>query len=96
MYIIEVYIFYFREETDQTNLHSNEVITMRTNTNEINIHLLLSNDINRLREAGKSYKYIYLSVQFNSLNFYFIALSKLLKLTQQSCNHDSMHNHETM
>jgi hypothetical protein len=58
MYIIEVYIyiyiylFYFREETDQTNLQSNEVITMRTNTNEINIHLLLSNDINRLREAG--------------------------------------------
>ncbi|CAF0822484.1 unnamed protein product [Rotaria sordida] len=64
-----------REETDHTNLQSNEVITMRTNTNEINIHLLLSNDINRLREA---------------------ALSKLLKLTQQNCNHDSMHNHETI
>ncbi|CAF0914319.1 unnamed protein product [Rotaria sp. Silwood1] len=64
-----------REETDQTNLQSNEVITMRTNTNEINIHLLLSNDINRLRET---------------------ALSKLLKLTQQNCNHDSMHNHETI
>ena len=42
-----------REETDQTNLPSGDVITMRTNTNEINIHLLLSNDINRLREAGK-------------------------------------------
>ena len=54
MYIIEVYmyIYYFRDETDQTNPESNEVITMRTNTNEINIHLLLSNDINRLREAG--------------------------------------------
>ncbi|CAF1630426.1 unnamed protein product [Rotaria magnacalcarata] len=64
-----------REETDQTNLQLNEVITMRTNTNEINIHLLLSNDINRLREA---------------------ALSKLLKLTQQNCNHDTMHNHETI
>jgi hypothetical protein len=51
MYIY-TYLFYFREETDQTNLQSNEVITMRTNTNEINIHLLLSNDINRLREAG--------------------------------------------
>jgi len=48
-------IFYFREETDQTNLQSNEVITMRTNTNEINIHLLLSNDINRLRETGIFY-----------------------------------------
>ena len=49
---IYVYIYYFRDETDQTNPESNEVITMRTNTNEINIHLLLSNDINRLREAG--------------------------------------------
>jgi hypothetical protein len=29
-------------------------------------------------------------------NFSFLALSKLLKLTQQSCNHDSMHNHESM
>ncbi|CAF3752259.1 unnamed protein product [Adineta steineri] len=48
---------------------------MRTNTNEINIHLLLSNDINRLRET---------------------ALSKLLKLAQQNCNHDSMHNHDTI
>nr|ACD37564.1 START domain containing protein [Adineta vaga] len=48
---------------------------MRTNTNEINIHLLLSNDINRLREA---------------------ALSKLLKLTQQNCTHDSMHNHDSI
>lgn len=45
-------IYSFREETDQTNLQLNEVITMRTNTNEINIHLLLSNDINRLRDAG--------------------------------------------
>ena len=52
MYIIKVYRFDFREETDPTNLQSNEVITMRTNTNEINIHLLLSNDINRLRETG--------------------------------------------
>ena len=26
---------------------------MRTNTNELNIHLLLSNDIDRLREIGK-------------------------------------------
>jgi len=63
MYIIEVYIhiciFYFREETDQTNLQSNEVITMRTNTNEINIHLLLSNDINRLRETGIFYWFVF-------------------------------------
>ena len=48
-----IHIFYFRDDTDQTNLQSNEVITMRTNTNEINVHLLLSNDINCLREAGQ-------------------------------------------
>jgi len=52
VYYLSIYLI-FREETDQTNLlPSNEIITMRTNTNEINIHLLLSNDINRLREAG--------------------------------------------
>ncbi|CAF4597057.1 unnamed protein product, partial [Rotaria socialis] len=31
-----------------------EILTMRTDNNEINIHLLLSNDIDRLRETGKS------------------------------------------
>lgn len=67
MYIIKVYRFDFREETDPTNLQSNEVITMRTNTNEINIHLLLSNDINRLRDAGlnneNSFKTNFLSLR---------------------------------
>ena len=43
---------FFRDESDPINLQSNELITMRTNSNEINIHLLLANDINRLRDAG--------------------------------------------
>ncbi|CAF0777498.1 unnamed protein product [Rotaria sordida] len=42
-----------QEEIEQKNLI--EIITMRTdNNNEINIHLLLSNDINRLRESALS------------------------------------------
>lgn len=74
MYIIKVYRFdFFREETDPTNLQSNEVITMRTNTNEINIHLLLSNDINRLRDAGLNNK--------NS----FKQIFSLLSLSLQPC-----------
>lgn len=48
-----VFFRFLREDPDQATLHSNEVITMRTNTNEINLHLLLCNDVNRLREAGK-------------------------------------------
>lgn len=74
---------------------------MRTNTNEINIHLLLSNDINRLREAGTNEINIkYQSIQtinYILLKFEFhLALSKLLKLTQLNCNHDSLHHHESM
>lgn len=92
MYIIKVYRFDFREETDPTNLQSNEVITMRTNTNEINIHLLLSNDINRLRETGLNNQCAF----FSSLFLSRLALSKLLKLTQQNCSHDSIHTHESM
>lgn len=37
-----------REETNQT------IITMRTDANEIDIHSLLANDIDRLRETGKT------------------------------------------
>jgi hypothetical protein len=47
---------YFRSRDEITQTNSNEILTMRTNTNEINIHLLLSNDINRLREAGNEKK----------------------------------------
>ncbi len=68
---------------------------MRTNTNEINIHLLLSNDINRLREAGTR-KHLFFFFSLFQFNEFTLALSKLLKLTQQNCNHDTMHNHETM
>ena len=46
--------FDFREEEDELDqTTSNDILTMRTNTNELNIHLLLSNDIDRLRELGK-------------------------------------------
>ncbi|CAF3726833.1 unnamed protein product [Adineta steineri] len=62
-----------QEEIDQTNF--NDIITMRTNTNELNIHLLLSNDIDRVRE---------------------LALAKLLKITEQYCNSDNVHNYETI
>ncbi|CAF4963935.1 unnamed protein product, partial [Rotaria socialis] len=37
------------EAADQKGLI--EILTMRTDNNEINIHLLLSNDIDRLRET---------------------------------------------
>jgi hypothetical protein len=47
---------YFRSRDEITQTNSTEILTMRTNTNEINIHLLLSNDINRLREAGNKKK----------------------------------------
>jgi hypothetical protein len=40
----------FREEIDQT------IITMRTDTNELSVHSLLANDINRVRETGKTKK----------------------------------------
>ena len=39
-------------------LHSStdpeEILTMKTNGNEINIHLLLANDIDRVRQIGKT------------------------------------------
>ena len=42
---------FFREDIDSSI--PNEILSMRTNLNEINIHLLLSMDINRLREGGE-------------------------------------------
>ncbi|CAF1318269.1 unnamed protein product [Adineta ricciae] len=43
----------FREEEDELDqTTSNDILTMRTNTNELNIHLLLSNDIDQLRELA--------------------------------------------
>jgi hypothetical protein len=43
----------FREDIDQT------IITMRTDTNELNIHSLLADDIDRLRETGKAERKIF-------------------------------------
>ena len=80
MYIIKVYRFDFREETDPTNLQSNEVITMRTNTNEINIHLLLSNDINRLRETGLHTPISFISIKQISLSLSPSSLVKTLEI----------------
>ncbi|CAF1315341.1 unnamed protein product [Adineta ricciae] len=64
---------------------------MRTNTNELNIHLLLSNDIDRLRELGK-----YQNNLRSQLFFAFPALTNLLKMTAQSCTSDIVHNYETI
>jgi hypothetical protein len=66
---------------------------MRPDINEINIHLLLSNDINRLRETGKEK---YKSLFSFDIFLYLKALSKLLKMTQKYCNPDDIHNYETM
>jgi hypothetical protein len=65
---------------------------MRTNPNDINIHLLLSNDINRLRETGKEKQ----TMRFNYSEFLFKALAKLLKMTEQNCKSENVHNYETM
>ncbi|UJR16046.1 hypothetical protein I4U23_002960 [Adineta vaga] len=48
---------------------------MRTNTNELNIHLLLSNDIDRIRE---------------------LALSNLLKMTEENCTLENVHSYEAI
>lgn len=87
--------FFFRVQVDQKDLI--EIITMRTDNNEINVHLLLSNDIDRLQEAGKNNNEI-MSLSRTSYFVFlgFTALSKLLKMTQENCNQDHQHHYDTM
>lgn len=49
----------FREEIHQT------ISTMRTETNELDIHSLLANDIDRLREAGKMMISLFQNILFD-------------------------------
>ena len=44
-------VYSSRDHTEPT--YSTPLTTMRTNNNEINVHLLLANDVDRLRQAGK-------------------------------------------
>jgi len=60
----------FREDIDQT------IITMRTDTNELNIHSLLADDIDRLRETGKAERKIFF---FLNEIFYLKSLIKIIK-----------------
>ncbi|CAF4540880.1 unnamed protein product [Rotaria sp. Silwood1] len=74
-----------QEDIEQKNLI--EIITMRTDNNEINIHLLLSNDMNRLRESALSKLLKMTQENCNSDNvdtYETITLAKLNKLPKST------------
>ncbi|CAF1012171.1 unnamed protein product [Rotaria magnacalcarata] len=83
-----------QEAVDQKGLL--EILTMRTDNNEINIHLLLSNDIDRLRETGKSKNKKRFFSSIAHFLYYLKALSKLRKMAQENCNPNDVYNYETI
>ncbi|CAM4919413.1 unnamed protein product [Rotaria socialis] len=74
-----------QEAADQKGLI--EILTMRTDNNEINIHLLLSNDIDRLRETALSKLRKMAQENCNSndvYNYETITLAKINKLPKST------------
>lgn len=71
------FFFYSSQDINQT---------MRTDINELYIYSLLANDIDRIRETGKTQT----KTEHPHISFVALALMKLLRMIQDTSNYDTM------